>query len=398
MSSDSNLSLNNLKTHAPISFSDVEIMELQSGRVVSGKYRLETCAGQGGMGVVWKAWDLVGERMVALKFVPAEIRRRDDVMEQVRKAFQTVQELNHQNICPIFALEKDMTLGYFIVIRWLEGKSLEELKNSPILRKNTQVLTILRSVATALDYAHARNVIHRDVKPSNIFITLKDGKFQDVLLIDFDLAYRMSEKVAQFSNQHISTSGTRPYMPPEQWRGEQQNARTDQYALAVVAYELYAGRRPFHAADMEMLRMCICQDLPTEIPGITPKMNVAIQKALAKDPAARFSSCTEFVRALEGKELSSSRARTGMGNKLGNRVGNEIWGENGLFTDKKKLQLAAIGGVTTLSVLLLVGTFLGRGEEEKAKTEIAASPEMILAVQETVRAEIRVGRAAVRAR
>ena len=102
---------------------DPKLQELTSGLMLCEKYRLEKVAGVGGMGVVWKAWDVVGERWVALKFVPPEIRHSDGAMAQVKAVFQTVQALNHQNIGPVYSLEKDITFGYFMVKKWLEGQT-----------------------------------------------------------------------------------------------------------------------------------------------------------------------------------------------------------------------------------------------------------------------------------
>ncbi len=307
---NADFSLNDEKTHVPTGMGyDSEMLKLASGQVV-GKYRLVEKAGEGGMGVVWKALDTVGNRFVGLKFVPAEIRYRDDAMTQMIQAFSRVQALNHTHICPVYGLEKDPTLGYYVVMKWLEGLSLDKLLKTDILGGKNRIVAILQAVAEALDYAHARNVLHRDVKPSNIFVMMKDGKLSDIFLIDFGLAAEIQDTLSQFSEQGINgnwgvnTSGTRPYMPPEQWRGEPQNAWTDQYALGVVAYELFAGQRPFLISDVEMLRLSILQDVPKNIDGVSEHINRAIQKTLAKKPEERFSSCVEFVSELKKPEVT----------------------------------------------------------------------------------------------
>ena len=104
---------------------DAELAVLEPGQVLGGKYQLEALAGAGGMGVVWKAYDTVGERFVALKFVPKEIRHQEAAMARVKTAFQTIQELTHQHICPVYVLEQDSRFGYYVVMKWLEGKTLE---------------------------------------------------------------------------------------------------------------------------------------------------------------------------------------------------------------------------------------------------------------------------------
>ncbi|MDO4551672.1 MAG: serine/threonine-protein kinase, partial [Planctomycetia bacterium] len=297
MSDDSkqNLSLNSMPTFGNYENSDyemdAELQELVSGMILAEKYRLENQAGQGGMGVVWKAFDVVGERNVALKFVPKEIRHNEDAMHQVKETFKTIQALNHQYICPVYALEKDAKFGYYVVMKWLKGMTLAEFRKQKRFQKE-MILPLLKPLAAALDYAHKQGVIHRDVKPGNIFLPKSDdGTIRSVQLIDFGLASEIQVSMTFHSTSQVKTSGTMAYMPPEQWRGRTQDARTDQYALATVAYELYSGHLPFMAANTEMLRLCVLQDPPDEIKSVPAHVNSALQKALAKDRKERFPSC-----------------------------------------------------------------------------------------------------------
>ncbi len=293
--------------------SDSELESLSEKVVLLGKYHLEKQIGAGGMGVVWKAYDSVGERSVALKFVPKGIRHQEEAMRQVKEAFKTIQSLNHQYICPVYALERSSQYGYFIVMKWLEGETLDKIQhriasaNGCVNPKYVPVL--LKNIAEGLDYAHSRGVIHRDVKPTNICLKLRDDiHFEDAFLIDFGLAASIHESVTRYStvSEARSTSGTRPYMPPEQWRGRRQDGKTDVYALGVVAYELYAGRLPFSGGDTEMLRLCILQDPPENLDFLSPQINAALQKALAKKQEDRFSTCTAFIAALDAAPESES--------------------------------------------------------------------------------------------
>ncbi len=262
------------------------------------KYRLEKQAGAGGMGIVWKAWDLIGERTVALKFLPIESRQSDSALGQLKRTFQTIQSLSHPHICPIYALERDENFGYFVVMRWLEGHDLSEISVSP-----AEIPEILLPIAQALDYAHSLSVIHRDVKPTNIFLETGENGRQNAWLIDFGISSPSERTLTEVEEKGTSrTSGTLPFMPPEQWQGRTQDGRTDQYSLAVVAYKLYAGRLPFWVEGLELLRLCVLNDTPEIIENVPQYVNFALQRALAKNRKERFDTCEDFVRALMGTE------------------------------------------------------------------------------------------------
>ncbi len=256
---------------------DLELRSLAAGMTLCGeKYRLDRRAGKGGMGIVWKAWDAVGERWVALKFISPEIRHSETAMAQMKAAFQAIQELSHPNICPIYGLENDPGFGCFVVMKWLEGRTLNE---APLPKEKIRL--VLEKVADALDYAHTRKVIHRDVKPSNILIE-DDG---DVYLIDFGIA-RQFRSETQATQGQFSTSGTDKYMAPEQRSGQYQSAQTDEYSLALVTLELLTGSFS-----------------PMAVTKLSPVLQTVLGKALSDAPKDRFATCREFVDTL----LSTAR-------------------------------------------------------------------------------------------
>lgn len=272
--------------------------ELRPG-VVIGNFQLQTVVGRGGMGELWKAWDVKGERVVALKLVPPEMQHATEDMARMKTTFQRIHALNHQHICPVYLLDEDRRFGWYLVMKYIDGQPLSTYRSTYVVRHGSfpleRVVNVLRPVAEALDYAHAHKVIHRDIKPQNILVA---GDVADVQVVDFGLAAEIRSSVSRLSKSRLETSGTRPYMAPEQWRGEVQDARTDQYALAVVAYELLAGRLPFESPDFDMLRACVLNDPPRPIEGLTPSLNRALLLGLAKRPEERLGSCTEFVGAL----------------------------------------------------------------------------------------------------
>ena len=234
--------------------------ELVPGAILNGKFELLERIGHGGMGIVWKAKDRIADRLVALKFVLSDMRRFETEMERMRESFGKVHALHHQTICPLYSLEDGLHLGYYLVMKYLEGETLADYVKRKDLQRDgmplDQVIAFLKPVAQALDYAHGNGVIHRDIKPSNIFIE-KTKRGREIRLIDFGLADAITQGLDKDGQNKTQASGTRPYMAPEQWLGQQESASTDQYALAVTAYQLLAGCLPFTSSDPKLLRSAI---------------------------------------------------------------------------------------------------------------------------------------------
>jgi serine/threonine protein kinase/thiol-disulfide isomerase/thioredoxin len=270
--------------------------------VVIGRYKLLTQLGQGGQGQVWKAWETTGERFVVLKLVPPELQHATEEIDRLRTTFKIIQGLQHSSICPVILLEPDSRFGWYQVMKYIDGQTLSTYRSTYAAKYGAfpleQVIKVLRPVAEALDYAHRQKVIHRDIKPGNIVVA---GEATDVQVVDFGLAAEIRTSMSRVSRQRMETSGTRPYMAPEQWRGEEQDARTDQYALAVVAYELLAGHLPFDSPDFDILRSCVLSETSKPIADQPESVNRALQVGLAKRREERFASCSEFVQSLEGK-------------------------------------------------------------------------------------------------
>ena len=306
---------------------------IEPGMLLGGQYLAVHLAGSGKMGEVWEAHDNVSERTVAVKVVSSNIAHYEEVMRLVKTNFQSVHTLNHQYICPLYALAEDSRIGYFLVMKWMPEMLDDYIAASERLPMKT-ILTILSNIGDALDYAHENGVIHRDVKPKNIAITrTESGEFVSASLIDFGLALGLkkftgdhSEKTTESSSERSESSasssntrgegssahgprlsGTPAYMPPEQWRGEDQDKRTDQYSLAVVAYELIAGSRPFTSHNRSVLRASVLRDQAEPISGVPRYVNAALMKALSKKKEDRFSTCAEFVCALGDSQWQHKR-------------------------------------------------------------------------------------------
>jgi len=235
------------------------------GDLIMNRYKVLSELGQGGMGVVYKCFDETAGVEVALKALPPELSHNTLEMEDIKENFQLVSQLVHQNIAVYKNLERDLANGnYYLIMECCEGEDLRRW----IKRKRKEgtltleaVLPIIQQVAAALDYAHSEKIIHRDIKPGNIMID-QSGKIK---VLDFGLAAQIHTSMTRVSMAYHGTSGTGPYMAPEQWRGRQQDAHADQYALAVMTYEMLAGHLPFESSDAAVLKQAVLDENPAPV-------------------------------------------------------------------------------------------------------------------------------------
>ncbi|MBQ7176991.1 MAG: serine/threonine protein kinase, partial [Victivallales bacterium] len=280
---------------------------LKAGDVILEQYEVLGELGQGGMGVVYRCFDRVGRIEVALKSLPPELAHDPDEMDAVQYNFSLVARLVHQNIAVCRTLAMDRATGAcYLVMEYVQGVTLKSyLRRHGGKLSLEEALPILRQVAEALDFAHHEKVMHRDIKPGNIMIC-QEGK---VKVLDFGLAAQIRSSMSRMSQAYSGNSGTRQYMAPEQWRGRPQCAATDQYALAVTAYEMLSGYVPFDGDDPAVLREIVLNEQPMPIDGLPEAVNQAIARGLAKEPSKRFASCSDFARALEeGAKKEEERA------------------------------------------------------------------------------------------
>ena len=279
------------------------------------QYEILRELGEGGFGAVYLARDTVAGVEVAIKGLPPEVKHNRAEMENVRANFALVSRLHHPYIAAALHLHLAKQPRYadttvrdrlrvmpgdtMLVMEYAPGVTLDRWRKQfpkGIVPAELAV-NIAWQVAQALDFAHANHILHRDVKPANVMIeTLSDGSVT-ARLLDFGLAAEIRSSMGRVSREIRDTSGTRPYMAPEQWAGRKQTAATDQYALAVMLHELILGEVPF-ASVFEtgdpVIMMTVVTGRPVEIPADSPRRQAFI-RALSKDGAERYPSCTDFI-------------------------------------------------------------------------------------------------------
>jgi eukaryotic-like serine/threonine-protein kinase len=268
------------------------------------RYRLDALLGEGGMGAVFKAFDVTLQRDVAVKVMHPHFAKLPNFQERFLQEARTAARLNHASIVQVYDFGQDRGRLY-IVMKFISGKNLEKvlelMQQQKLLMPLAEATELVAEVSQALDYAHHMGVLHRDIKPANIMIepdSVDRNNYRPVLT-DLGLAKLAEGGMHTMDGQSM---GTPAYMSPEQALGQKTDPRSDVYSLGVLLFELCTGRRPFPAGSLTEAIRFHTQEPPPRPALIRPEISAGLEqvilKAMEKDPARRFSSAGELASAV----------------------------------------------------------------------------------------------------
>jgi serine/threonine-protein kinase len=288
-----------------------------------GRYQILSELGRGAMGIVYRAQDPAIGRAVAIKTIRladlTDEAERGRLQERLFREAQSAGILSHPGIVVVYDVGQDGEITY-IAMEFVNGPSLEKILFRDEAPDQKTVMAVLQQTGAALDYAHKKGIVHRDIKPGNIMLD-EDGT---VKITDFGIAkISASHQLTQTG----TVMGTPNYMSPEQVQGRPVDGKADQFALAVVAYEMLTGERPFTGEQLTTVLYKIVSEDPPPPQHLNPTLGFAVSmvllKALSKDSTKRYPTCVEFIAALEAA-LNSKKGWKALGRGASQNLPTEV--------------------------------------------------------------------------
>ncbi|HUR80652.1 MAG TPA: serine/threonine-protein kinase [Thermoanaerobaculia bacterium] len=261
------------------------------GTMIAGRYRIASILGSGGMGEVYRADDIKLDQPVALKFLPARLARDPVLLARLHDEVRLGRQIAHPNVCRIYDIV-EWEHAQFVAMEYVDGEDLSRLLRRIGRIAHDKAVDIARGIAAGLAAAHAKGILHRDLKPANIMVDSRG----DARIMDFGLALAAGDDDG-------TLSGTPAYMAPEQLEGQPASVQSDLYALGLVMYELFTGKRAVSARTMAERLRDIGSEITTPssvIRDIDPAVERIILRCLSNEPAQRPSSAREVIGALPG--------------------------------------------------------------------------------------------------
>jgi len=271
--------------------------------VLDNRYRVNGRLGEGGMSFVYEATDVHTGKQLAIKVLSPKLSRDANSVQRLRREAGLAMRLKHPNVCRIQRLGETEDGLIYLVMPYLRGELLSDREGKVGQMKPDEGMAYLIQCCAGLNYAHQQNIIHRDLKPENIMLVRENDGSHTAVIMDFGLA---KQRQADPSMAKLTATGiilgTPEFMSPEQIRGKNIDARSDVYALGIVAFEMFTARLPFEGRSPQEMMIARLRGKPTPLrkfrADFPKKLEAVLMQSMATEPADRFPTALEFGRAL----------------------------------------------------------------------------------------------------
>ncbi|MCE2941186.1 MAG: serine/threonine-protein kinase [Gemmatimonadota bacterium] len=294
-----------------------------AGAMLEGRYRVEAKVGEGGMSYVYRAIDVSTTERVAIKVLSPSLAKDPNAMARLRREAGLAIRLAHPNVCHIMRLGETEDGLVYVVMPFVEGEILADKRHRAGHLPIAQVASFIGEIADGLQVAHEQKIVHRDLKPENVMVCRRTDGTEYAVVMDFGLA---KERKAGAELEKLTATGiilgTPEFMSPEQLRGKPLDARTDIYALGLIAYELLTGKLPFAGRTQQELMIARLRNDPMPLSELRPTLGLpatldpVLLKACDRDAERRYQTAPEFAAAFRQAAVSPSAGGAGLLGKL----------------------------------------------------------------------------------